>query len=66
MTIEVCIFNFNKFMLADLIMEKPSWMRGVSPPETFKILFLADLNIFVEVKGKGGNIFILKINVIII
>ena len=41
-------------MLADLIMENPSWMRGVSPPETFKILFLADLNIFVEVKGKGG------------
>ena len=46
-------------MLADLIMEKPIWMRGVSPPETFKILFLADLNIFVEVKGKGG-IFLFK------
>ena len=38
-------------MLADLIMEKPSWMRGVSPPETFKILFLADLNIFASTQA---------------
>ena len=38
-------------MLADLIMEKASWMRVVSPPETFKILFLADLNIFASTQA---------------